>query len=106
MTINREQAVFVKGPFEVQFLDAAVRLIARQPMFLFELRAITAGDDSAHGELNPVLVLFRLIFGSRSGHGFAVACVTGVNSNSCKSSRKNQHEESASGGLHKIQINI
>src|SRR5690242_2441788 len=40
MTINRKYAVFVECSLEMQILDASVNLIARQPVFLFELCAI------------------------------------------------------------------
>jgi hypothetical protein len=73
-------------------------------MFLFELRAIAARDDSADSELDPILVFFGLLF-RRSGDGLLIARAT-ANSSSGKSSRKNQHQESASGVFHNIQINI
>jgi hypothetical protein len=46
----------------VQILDAAVNLIARQPVFLFELRAIAIRDDSADTEFNPIFVFFGFLF--------------------------------------------
>ena len=73
-------------------------------MFLFKLCAIAAGDDSTDGELDPILVFFGLLFRSRSD-GLLIARAT-ANSSSGKSSRKNQHQESARGGIHNIQINI
>src|SRR5215471_19202890 len=76
----------------MQILDAAVRLVARQPMFLFELRAIAAGYYSAYPELNPILVLFGLFFGSRS-RGLAIA-LTGAHRSDGKASRTDQHEKS------------
>src|SRR5205823_6603244 len=60
VTVDRKYAVFVEGSLEVQILDAAVNLIARQPMFLFELRAVAARDHSADTELDPVFILFWL----------------------------------------------
>ena len=104
VTIDREQAVFVKSSLKVQILDPSVRLIAWQPVLFLELRPITAGDNSAHSELDPILVFFRLLFDSRSRHRFAVACVTGMNPSGGKSSRKNQHQESARGVCHNIGI--
>jgi len=75
-------------------------------MLLLELRTITIRDDSADPELDPILVFFGLLFGGRSRHRFAVACVTGANPSRGKGSRKNQHQESARGVRHNIQINI
>ena len=91
MTIDREDAVFVESSFEVQILDATVNLIARQPVFLFELRAVAARDDSADCELNPVLVLFGLFFCCRRGLAIAL---TGAHRSDGKTSRANQHEQS------------
>src|SRR4030095_15754289 len=73
-------------------------------MFLFELRAITARDDSTHSELYPVFVFFRFLF-RRSSDRLLIARAT-VNPCSGKGSRKNQHQESARGVHHSIQINI
>ena len=67
VTIDRKQAVFVESSLKVQILDAAINLIARQPVFLFELCAIAARDHAADGELNPIFVFFRLLFGRRRG---------------------------------------
>ena len=47
VTIDRKYAVFVESSFKVQILDAAVNLIARKPVFLFELRAVATRDDAA-----------------------------------------------------------
>jgi hypothetical protein len=105
VAIDRKQAVFVESTFEVQILDAAVRLIARQPVFLFELCAIAARDDSADSELDPVFVFFRLLFGGRGSYSFTIACPA-ANPSGSKSSRKNQHEESARGVCHNIEISI
>jgi hypothetical protein len=93
VTINREGGVFANSLFVMQVLNAAVRLITGEPVFLFELRTIAARDYAADAELDPVLVLFGLFFGSSSG-GLAVARITGPNF-SGKSYRANQHEKSA-----------
>jgi hypothetical protein len=73
----------------VQILDTAVNLIARQPVFLFELRAIAARDDSPDSELDPIFVFFSFLFRS-SRDGLLIARTT-ANSSSGESSRKNQH---------------
>jgi hypothetical protein len=73
-------------------------------VFLFELRAIAARDDSADSELNPIFVFFRLFFRGR-GDGLLIARAT-ANSSGGKSSRKNQHQESARCDFHNIRINI
>jgi hypothetical protein len=77
----------------MQVLYAAVRLIAWQPVFLFELRAIATRDYAANTELDPVLVLCGL-FRGRSRR-LAIARLTGANRGGSKRSRANQHEESA-----------
>ena len=59
VAVDRKQAVLPESLLKVQVLDAAVRLIAWQPVLLLELCLIAAGDDSANPELDPVLVLFR-----------------------------------------------
>jgi hypothetical protein len=41
-------------------------------VFLFELRAIAARDDSTNSELDPVFVFFGLLFRGRSD-GFLIA---------------------------------
>src|SRR5438046_1573800 len=46
VTIDRKHAVLVESSLKVQILDAAVNLIAWQPVFLFELRAIPARNDA------------------------------------------------------------
>jgi hypothetical protein len=56
----------------VQVLDAAVNLTTRQPVFLLKLRAITARDDSADRKLDPVFVLFRLLFCGGSSYRFTI----------------------------------
>jgi hypothetical protein len=65
-------------------------LIARQPVFLFELCAIALRDHAANGELNPIFVFFGLLFGGRCRHSFAIVRPP---TNPCgdKCSRKNQH---------------
>jgi hypothetical protein len=73
-------------------------------VFLFELRAIAARDDSTDSELDPIFVFFGFLFRG-SSDGLLIACTT-ANSSSGKSSRKNQHQESARGVRHNIQINI
>ena len=70
-------------------------------MFLFELRVIAARDDSANTEFDPVFVFFGLLFG-RVAYGFAIAG-SAASPSGGKSSRKNQHKESARGGFHKIR---
>ena len=55
-------------------------------------------------ELDPVFVFFGLLFRGRSD-GLLIARTTASPSGG-KSSRKNQHQESARGGFHNIQINI
>ena len=57
VAVDRKQAVLAERPLKVQVLDAAVRLIAWQPVLLLELCLIAAGDYSANPELDPVLVL-------------------------------------------------
>ncbi len=57
VAVDRKQAVLAERPLKVQVLDAAVRLIAWQPVLLLELCLIAAGDYSANTELDPVLVL-------------------------------------------------
>jgi hypothetical protein len=81
-------------------LDTSVNLIARQSVFLLELRAIAAGDDSTDSELDPIFVLFGLLVCRRSD-GLLIAR-TAANSSGGKSSRKNQHQESARGGSHNV----
>jgi hypothetical protein len=44
-------------------------------MFLFELRAIAACDDSPDSELDPIFVFFRLLL-RRSSNGFLIARTT------------------------------
>src|SRR5206468_3685769 len=104
VTIDREQSIFVERPFEVQILDATVRLIAWQPVLLLELRTITTRYYAADAELDPILVFFGLLFRGGSSDRFAIR--SGANPSSGKGSRKNQHKESARGGLHNIEINI
>ena len=70
-------------------------------MFLFELRTVTAGDDSADRELDPVLVLFGLIFRRRSSYRFAIR--SGADPSDGKTARKNQHQEFARGVHHRNQ---
>ena len=52
----------------------------------------------------PIFVFFGFLFRGRSDC-LLIACAT-VNSSGGKRSRKNQHQESARGGFHNIQINI
>jgi hypothetical protein len=73
-------------------------------VFLLELRPIAARDDSADSELDPIFVFFGLLFGGRSSYRFAVGARAKPSGG--YSSRKNQHQESARGGFHNIQINI
>ena len=61
VAVDRKQAVLAESPLKVQVLDAAVRLIAWQPVLLLELCLIAAGDYSANTELDPVFV-FRGFF--------------------------------------------
>jgi hypothetical protein len=42
-------------------------------VFLLELRAIAARDDSPNSQFDPVFVLFGLLFGRRGGYSFAIA---------------------------------
>jgi hypothetical protein len=72
-------------------------------VFLFELCAIAARDDSAHSELDPIFVFFGLLFRSR-GNGLFIARPS-ANSSSGKSSRKNHYQEFARGFRHNIQVN-
>jgi hypothetical protein len=72
-------------------------------VLLFELRAIAARDDSSDTELDPIFVFFSFLFRS-SRDGFLIARTT-ANSSSGKSSRKDQHQESARGVRHNIPIN-
>ena len=78
----------------MQIPDAAVRLIAWQPVLFLELRAIAARYYTADAELDPVFVLFSLLFCGRS-RGFAIACVTGANCGCGTSPSANQHKEFA-----------
>src|SRR5262245_705791 len=104
VTIDRKERVFSDSSFKAEILDTAVNLIARQPVFLFELRAIALRDDSPDSELDPILVFFGLLFRCRSDRLLVTRAT--ANSSGGKSSRKNQHQESASGVCHTIQINI
>ena len=74
-------------------------------VFLFELRAIAARDDSAHRELDPIFVFFGFLFSGGRSDRFVIAR-TGANPSDGKRSRKNQQQESARGVRHKIRINI
>jgi hypothetical protein len=105
VTIDRKHAVFIESSLKVQILDAAINLIARQPVFLFELGAIAASDHAADAELNPIFVFFGLLFGRRCGYSFAIARPT-ANPGGGKCSRKNHYQESARGVCHSIEINI
>ena len=87
VTIDRKHAVLVESSFKVKILDAAINLIARQPVFLLELRAIAAGDDSADSELDPILVFFGLLFRCGGSYRFAIAR-TGANSSGGKGPAK------------------
>jgi hypothetical protein len=73
-------------------------------VFLFELRTIAARDDSADSELDPILVFFGLLFSGGSSDRLVIAR-TGANPGGGKCSRKNQHQDSARGVRHNIQIN-
>src|SRR5205823_10639902 len=68
VTIDREQSIFVESPFEVQILDATVRLIAWQPVLLLELRAIATRYYAADSELDPIFVFFGLLFRGGSSY--------------------------------------
>src|SRR5262249_36526941 len=101
---NGKQGVLADSPLQMHILDAAVRLIAWQPVLFLVLRPITVGDNSAHSELDPILVSFGLLFRGRSD--VLLIARTTANSSSGKSPRKDQHQESARGVRHNIQINI
>ena len=106
MAINCKGRVFAKSLFVMQTLDPAVRLITWQPVFLLELRPVAARYYAADAELDPVVVFFGLLF-----RGVAVVALPSLVSpartaSSGKDSRKNQHQESARGGFHNIEINI
>ena len=44
----------------MQILNAAVRLITWQPLFLLELRAVATRYHSANAEFDPILVFWGL----------------------------------------------
>ena len=87
----------------MKILDTAVRLVARQPVFLFELAAITARYYPTDAQLDPIFVLFGLFFGRRNGLAIAL---TGAQPSGGKSSRANQHKEFARCTYHKIDVSI
>jgi hypothetical protein len=105
VAINCKGRVFAKSLFVMQTLDPAVRLITWQPVFLLELRPVAARYYAADAELDPVVVFFGLLFRGRSCC-LAIARVTGADRRSGKDSRKNQHQESARGVRHDIEISI
>ena len=105
VAINSQRRVFANGLFVMQAVYPPVRLIAWQPVLLLELGAVAGRDDSSDTELDPILILFGLLFRGRSRLRFVVACLTGTNPRDGKSSRKDQHHESAR-GVHNIEINI
>jgi hypothetical protein len=104
VAINCKGRVFAKSLFVMQTLDPAVRLIAWQPVLLFELRAIAVCDYSANTELDPVRVFFWLFFRGHS-RGLAIARFTGANRSGSKRPHADQHEESAR-RIHNIDISI
>ena len=83
VAVDRKQAVLAESPLKVQVLDAAVRLIAWQPVLLLELCLIAARDYSANAELDPVLVfsgflllLLSLLFHRSFRQRAANSCAT------------------------------
>src|SRR5205814_4395587 len=104
VTIDRKQAILVESLLKMQVLDAATNITARQPVFLFELRAIAMRYYAANTEFDPVFVLWRL-FCCRC-HRFFIRRFASTKRAGGKSSRANQREESASGAHGEIHINI
>src|SRR6266542_3619340 len=100
VAVERKQAIFVKSLLKVQILDPAVNFITREPVFLFKLRAISIRYYSANAEFDPVLVL-RCLFGCCC-HRFSIRGFASTKCAGGKSSRANQHEESASGAHREI----
>jgi hypothetical protein len=81
VAVDRKQAVLAERPLKVQVLDAAVRLIAWQPVLLLELCLIAAGDYSANTELDPVFV-FRGFF-CCCCHRFSIGGFAGAQRTGC-----------------------
>jgi hypothetical protein len=61
MAIEHELSVTTDRFFVVQVFDATKDMIAGQPVFLLELRAITVESYSANSQLDPVLIFFGLL---------------------------------------------
>src|ERR1700681_1750248 len=78
--------------------------MGREQMLLFELSVVAVHNSAANTELDPVLVLWSLFCCRR--HGFSVGGIARAKRADSKSSRTNQHEESASGAHGEIHINI
>ncbi len=72
-------------------------------MLLFELSVVAVHNSAANTELDPVLVFWCLFC---CCHRFSVGGIAGAQRAGSKSSRTNQHEESARGAHGEIHINI
>jgi hypothetical protein len=56
MAIKHELGITADRLFEVEVFDATEELIAGQPVFLLELRAVAVQSYSAKPQLDPVLI--------------------------------------------------